>query len=125
MRDGRPNPDIWGNVLTCFEIGYGIHSIVGSKNKGLELSKAIAKEILPESVMNDAQTDGDSVCFTDDISTAIVADTLLEQELITDPKAISELEALRQLNEPDFESGFEPPVSDIDLEYLEAELELY
>ena len=122
MRDGRPNPDIWGNVLTCIEIGQGIYSIVGTKNKGLELPKAVAEEILPESVMTSAQTDGESVCFTDDISNAIVADALIEQELVTDPKALSELEALRQLDEPEFESGFEPPVSDIELESLEMEL---
>ena len=24
MRDGRPNPDIWGNIITCGEIAVGI-----------------------------------------------------------------------------------------------------
>ena len=36
MRDVRPNPDIWGNIITCIEIGQGIYCIVGSKNKGIE-----------------------------------------------------------------------------------------
>ena len=28
MRDGRPNPDIWGNIITCGEIAVGIYEIV-------------------------------------------------------------------------------------------------
>ena len=121
MRDGRPNPNIWGNILTCMEIAEGIFSIVGSQKKGLELPKALAEEILPESVTDAAEADGDSLCFTDDVSNAVVADTLLEQELITNPKAIAELEALRQLEEPAYETGFEPPISDVDLAGLDLE----
>ena len=51
MRDGRPNPDIWGNIITCGEIAVGIYEIVGTKKRGLEIPKAVAEEILPESVM--------------------------------------------------------------------------
>ena len=36
MRDGRPNPDIWGNIITCGEIAVGIYEIVGTKKRGLE-----------------------------------------------------------------------------------------
>ena len=108
MRDGRPNPDIWGNLITCMEIGHGIYMIVGDKKKGLELPKEVAEE-------------SNSVCFSDDVSNAVVADALLEQELITDPKALAMLESLRQLDEPEYNSGFEPPISDIDLEGLELE----
>ena len=42
MRDGRPNPDIWGNIITCGEIAFGIYEIVGDRKHGLEVSKAIA-----------------------------------------------------------------------------------
>ena len=56
MRDGRPNPDIWGNIITCGEIAVGIYEIVGSKKRGLEIPKAVAEEILPESVMEQART---------------------------------------------------------------------
>ena len=28
MRDGRPNPDIWGNIITCVEIGQGIYCFI-------------------------------------------------------------------------------------------------
>ena len=34
MRDGRPNPDIWGNIITCGEIAVGIYEIVGTKKRG-------------------------------------------------------------------------------------------
>ena len=86
MRDGRPNPDIWGNIITCGEIAVGIYEIVGSKKRGLEIPKAVAEEILPESVMEQATQDGEALCFTDPVSNAIVADALLEQELVTDPQ---------------------------------------
>ena len=81
MRDGRPNPDIWGNIITCGEIAVGIYEIVGTKKRGLEIPKAVAEEILPESVMEQATQDGEALCFTDPVSNAIVADALLEQEL--------------------------------------------
>ena len=63
MRDGRPNPDIWGNIITCGEIAVGIYEIVGSKKRGLEIPKAVAEEILPESVMEQAVQDGEALCF--------------------------------------------------------------
>lgn len=121
MHDGRPNPNIWGNIITCIEIAEGIYSIVGSRKKGLELPKELAEEVLPEAVMGNAETDGDSVCFTDDVSNAIVADALLEQELVTDPKAVAELEAMKQLECPEFDTGFEPPISDMELDVLDLE----
>ena len=49
MRDGRPNPDIWGNIITCGEIAVGIYEIVGTKKRGLEVPKAFADESLPAS----------------------------------------------------------------------------
>lgn len=63
MRDGRPNPDIWGNIITCGEIAVGIYEIVGTKKRGLEVPKALAEEILPESVMEQAAQDGENLCF--------------------------------------------------------------
>ena len=99
MRDGRPNPDIWGNIITCGEIAVGIYEIVGTKKRGLEVPKAVAEEILPESVLEQAAQDGENLCFTDPVSNAIVADALLEQELVTDPQAAARLDAIRQLDD--------------------------
>ena len=116
MRDGRPNPDIWGNIITCGEIAVGIYEIVGSKKRGLEIPKAVAEEILPESVMEQAVQDGEALCFTDPVSNA-----LLEQELVTDPKAAARLEAIRQLDDVSYDTGFEPPISDLELDGLDLE----
>ena len=107
MRDGRPNPDIWGNIITCGEIAVGIYEIVGTKKRGLEVPKALAEEILPESVMEQAAQDGENLCFTDPVSNAIVADTLLEQELVTDPQAAARLDAIRQLDDVTYDTAFE------------------
>ena len=65
MRDGRPNPDIWGNIITCGEIAVGIYEIVGSKKRGLEIPKAVAEEILPESVMEQAVQHGSARWMSD------------------------------------------------------------
>lgn len=64
------------------------------------------------------------LCFGISVSmhdTGIVADALIEQEIVTDPQALSRLDALRQLEEPNFDTGFEPPVSDIELDGLDLE----
>ena len=121
MRDGRPNPDIWGNIITCGEIAVGIYEIVGTKKRGLEVPKAVAEEILPESVVEQAAQDGESLCFTDPASNAIVADALLEQELVTDPQAVARLDAIRQLDDVAYDTAFEPPVSDYELDGLDLE----
>lgn len=117
MRDGRPNPDIWGSALTCCEIAIGIYEIVGDKKKGLQLPREVAEEILPDSVMTQAETDGEDVCFTDELSSALVADELLKQELVTDPEATARLEAMCQLDGPELGGGFEQ-LGDVDLAAL-------
>ena len=83
--------------------------------------KAVAEEILPESVVEQAAQDGEALCFTDPVSNAIVADALLEQELVTDLKAAARLEAIRQLDDVAYDTAFEPPVSDYELDGLDLE----
>lgn len=115
MPDSRPNPNIWGNIITCGEIAIGIYEIIGEHKKGLMMPKAIAEEILPESVVSQAEPDGENLCFTDELSASVAADTLIEQGIVTDPEFIAKQEALRQLDETDFDTGFES-VNEIDLE---------
>lgn len=91
------------------------------KSGGLEIPKAVAEEILPESVMEQATQDGEALCFTDPVSNAIVADALLEQELVIDPKAAAQLEAIRQLDDVSYDTGFEPSISDVELDGLDLE----
>ena len=50
MRDGRPNPDIWGNIITCVEIGQGIYCIIGRDKRGIEMPKETAEKVLNEAV---------------------------------------------------------------------------
>ena len=121
MRDGRPNPDIWGNIITCGEIAFGIYEIVGDRKHGLEVSKAIAEEILPESVLEQAQEDGENLCFSDAVSNAIVADAIIEQEIVTDPKAAARLDAIPHLDDAAYDSAFEAPVSDLELDGMDFE----
>lgn len=91
------------------------------KKRGLEVPKAVAEEILPESVLEQAAQDGENLCFTDPVSNAIVADALLEQELVTDPQAAARLDAIRQLDDVTYDTAFEPPVSDYELDGLDLE----
>lgn len=121
MRDGAQIPIYGGTSSPGGEIAVGIYEIVGSKKRGLEIPKAVAEEILPESVMEQAVQDGEALCFTDPVSNAIVADALLEQELVTDPKAAARLEAIRQLDDVSYDTGFEPPISDLELDGLDLE----
>ena len=121
MRDGRPNPDIWGNIITCVEIADGIYCIIGSKNKGMEIPKEIAQEILPDSVVSQAAEDDGSVCITDPVSNAIAADALISDEIVSDPQKQFVLNALQQLDNPETFIGFECPITDIELDGLELE----
>lgn len=59
--------------------------------------------------------------FTDPVSNAIVADALLEQELVTDPQAAARLDAIRQLDDVTYDTAFEPPVLDYELDGLDLE----
>ena len=112
-------------ALTAVSIACTRHIVrqkaAGTKKRGLEVPKALAEEILPESVMEQAAQDGENLCFTDPVSNAIVADALLEQELVTDPQAAARLDAIRQLDDVTYDTAFEPPVSDYELDGLDLE----
>ena len=123
MRDGRPNLDIWGNIITCIEIGEGIYCIIGSNKKGIDMPKEVAEEILPESVVSGATVDQDgSLCFTDEVSNAITVDRLIEEKKLTKTESNqSVLDTFRQLNDPETFTGFEQPITDMELDSLELE----
>lgn len=44
-----------------------------------------------------------------------------EQELVTDPQAAARLDAIRQLDDVAYDTAFEPPVSDYELDGLDLE----
>ena len=120
MRDGRPNPDIWGNVITCVEIGQGIYCIIGRDKRGIEMPKETAEKVLNEAVLKtgNEETDG-NICFADGALSNIVADILEKNNLIKKDETAALSELLRQPeNTPDF-NDLELPVSDIEPDELE------
>jgi len=119
MQDSRPNANIWRNIITCGDIAIGVYEIVGEHKKGLMMPKKMAEEILPESVIDMAEKDGENICFTDELSASIAADELIEQGVVTDPVFIAKQEALRQLDDAQMDTGFET-FNEVDFE-LEIE----
>ncbi len=115
MPDSRPNANIWGNIITCGEIAIGVYEIVGGHKSGIMMPEKMAEEILPESVIEMAEKDGTNLCFTDELSTCMVADELIEQGIVTDPIFIAKQEALRQLDDVEMDTGFET-YNEIDFE---------
>lgn len=115
MPDSRPSASIWGSIITCGEIALGIYEIVGDKNKGIMMSKAGAEKILPEEVTARGTPEGENVCFTDTLSTALVGNELVRQGLVTDPDFISRQEAIKQLDDNGYDTGFET-FNEIDFE---------
>lgn len=107
MPDSRPSSNIWGNIITCGEIALGIYDIVGDKNKGIMMSKADAEKILPEAVAARGTPEGENLCFTDELSTSLVGDELIRQGLVTDSDFITKQEAAKQLDDEEYDTGFE------------------
>ena len=120
MPDNRPSANIWGNIITCCEIALGIYEIVGDKNKGIMMSKADAEKTLPEAIAARGKPEGENLCFTDELSSALVGDELLRQGLVTDPDFIAKKETAKQLYESEYDTGFEA-VNEIDFEQLDLE----
>jgi hypothetical protein len=62
------------------------------------------------------EPEGDNLCFTDDgPGAAAVSDELIRQGIVTNPDFIARQDALKQLEDAEFDSGFET-VNEIDLE---------
>lgn len=92
-----------------------------AKSGGLRYPRPLRRKFCRNPSWEQAVQDGEALCFTDPVSNAIVADALLEQELVTDPKAAARLEAIRQLDDVSYDTGFEPPISDLELDGLDLE----
>lgn len=82
--DGRPNINLWGNILTCIEVGLNIYAIIGDKNKGLQMEYDKAEHNLSENVLNLGERSGENICFTDGLAADLAVKELKEQNLITD-----------------------------------------
>ena len=93
---------------------------IRAKNSHFPLDNPYFAAVMPESVMEQAVQDGEALCFTDPVPRHCCR-RLLEQELVTDPKAAARLEAIRQLDDVSYDTGFEPPISDLELDGLDLE----
>lgn len=81
----KPESSIWGNILTCVEIGLHIYGIIAEKNSGVVLDADYAKEALSEQALQAGEVHGDHIYF-DDVKSVIPAYELLQQNAITDPE---------------------------------------
>ena len=84
------------------------------------MPKETAEELLPESVVSGAIVDKDgSLCFTDPMANEMIVDTLAERKLMKSDRDLSVIDSLRQLDDPETFTGFEQPITDMELDGLE------
>ncbi|QWU13180.1 hypothetical protein SAMN04487895_11738 [Paenibacillus sophorae] len=110
----RPESSIWGNILTCIEIGLHIYAMQAERNSGLVLDADYAKEALSEDALKLGNKHGDHVYF-DDVKSIVPTFELLKQDAITDPEIQEQWESPEKLAEhgkffaPDYFGEFAPP----------------
>lgn len=112
----RPESSIWGNILTCIEVGLHIYAIQAERNSGLVLDADYAEDVLSEEALQLGHREGKHVYF-DDVKSVAPAYELAQQGAITHP----EWEEIGQEPEryaangkyfvPEYFGSFEPPQS--------------
>ncbi|AIQ13808.1 hypothetical protein [Paenibacillus durus] len=80
----QPESSIWGNILTCIEIGLHVYGLVAERNSGIVLDADYAKEVLSDEALQSGEARGGHVYF-DDAKSIIPAFELQKQDAITDP----------------------------------------
>ncbi|WP_025845230.1 hypothetical protein [Paenibacillus ehimensis] len=110
----RPESSIWGNILTCVEIGLHIYALQAERNSGLVLDADYAKEALSEDALTLGKKDGNHLYF-DDVKSIVPAYELLKQDAITHPEFKAQCESPEKLAKhgqffaPDYFGEFIPP----------------
>lgn len=94
----RPESSIWGNILTCVEIGLNVYGMIAEKNSGIVLDADYARETLSEQALQAGVKHDDHVYF-DDVKSIIPAYELLQQDAITDPEFKEQCGSIEQLAE--------------------------
>lgn len=94
----RPESSIWGNILTCVEIGLNVYGMIAEKNSGIVLDADYAKEALSEEALQAGEKHGNHVYF-DDVKSIIPAYELMQQDAITDPEFKEQCGSIEQLAE--------------------------
>lgn len=81
----QPESSIWGNILTCAEIGLHVYGMMAERNSGIVVDADYAKEVLSEEALQAGESQGDHIYF-DDAKSIIPAYELLKKDAITDPE---------------------------------------
>lgn len=112
----QPESSIWGNILTCAEIGLHVYGLMAERNSGIVVDADYAKEVLSEEALQAGESNGDHIYF-DDTKSIIPAYELLKKDAITDPEfkewCVSP-EKLAQDGEffaPEYFGGMTPPAT--------------
>ncbi|QUL53376.1 hypothetical protein KDC22_23665 [Paenibacillus tritici] len=112
----QPESSIWGNILTCAEIGLHVYGMMAEHNSGIVVDADYAKEVLSEEALQAGESQGDHIYF-DDAKSIIPAYELLKKDAITDPEFkewCGSPEKLTQDGEffaPEYFGGMTPPAT--------------
>lgn len=110
----RPESSIWGNILTCVEVGLHIYAMHAERNSGLVLDADYAQDVLSEEALKLGNKQGDHVYF-DDVKSIVPAYELAKQGAITHPELSEITENPEKLAEdgkyfaPEYFGEFAPP----------------
>jgi hypothetical protein len=110
----RPESSIWGNILTCIEVGLHIYAIHAERNSGLVLDADYAQDVLSEDALKLGERQGDHIYF-DDVKGVVPAYELAKQGAITHPEWSEVAENPERIAEngkyfaPEYFGAFNPP----------------
>lgn len=110
----RPESSIWGNILTCVEVGLHIYAMQAERNSGLVLDADYAQDVLSEEALQLGNKEGEHIYF-DDVKSVVPAYELAKQGAITHPELSEITENPERLTKegkyfaPEYFGAFEPP----------------
>src|SRR5690606_22656217 len=122
----RPESSIWGNILTCIEIGLHIYAIHAERNSGLVLDADYAQDVLSEEALKLGEKQGDHIYF-DDVKSVAPAYELTKQGAITHPEWSEIAENPERIAEngkyfaPEYFGAFHPPENSNDVVFTNAQ----
>lgn len=110
----RPESSIWGNILTCVEIGLHVYGIIAEKNGGIAVDADYAEETLSEEALQVGEKHGEHIYY-DDVKSIVPAYELLQQDAITNSRFKERCGSPEQLAEegkffaPEYFGEYDPP----------------
>lgn len=122
----RPESSIWGNILTCIEVGLHIYAIHAERNSGLVLDADYAQDVLSEEALKLGEKQGEHIYF-DDVKGVVPAYELAKQGAITHPEWSEIAENPERIAEngkyfaPEYFGAFHPPENSDDTVFTNAQ----